>query len=88
VSTADFEFLVENSVTVTGRGVAVFGTWREGQIRSGDRVYLHTDADVVPIDEISIEYARLAGGEEQVVLLLRGLTVDQVPAGAVVRSRR
>jgi translation elongation factor EF-Tu-like GTPase len=86
MTTPDFDFLVEKSVTITGRGVAVFGQWRRGQVRSGDGGYLHTDTEARPIDEISIQYARLAGGEEQVVLLLHGLTIDQVPAGAVVRS--
>ena len=87
VTSPDFEFLIEESFTITGRGVGVFGQWRSGDIRTGHRGYLHPPDLVLLIGRISVEYALLPGGDEQVGLLLHGLTIDQVPAGSIVRSR-
>lgn len=87
VASTDFDFLVEESFTITGHGVGVFGQWRSGSISYGDSGYLHTTAGVVPIHQINVEYARLSAGGERVALLLRGLTIDQVPAGSIVTSR-
>jgi translation elongation factor EF-Tu-like GTPase len=65
VTSPDFEFLVEESFTITDRGVGVFGPWRSGGIRSGDSDYLHTPGLVVPVDRITVEYVRLSGGADE-----------------------
>ena len=82
----DFEFIVEESFQITGRGVGVFGEWRSGQFTSGDSGYVQLDAEVIAaVSRIDIEYARVPGGE-RVALLLHDVTVTHVPAGSVVRS--
>jgi translation elongation factor EF-Tu-like GTPase len=87
MASPDFEFLVEESFTITGRGVGVFGQLRSGILQYSDCGYLHTAAGVIPIGQINVEYARLAAGGERVALLLRGLSIEQVPAGSLVRSQ-
>jgi selenocysteine-specific translation elongation factor len=81
-----FEFIVEESFGITGRGAGVFGEWRSGQFRSGGSGYVELDTGVtVPVTRIDVEYARVHGGE-RVALLLHNLTPAQVPRGSVVRS--
>jgi selenocysteine-specific translation elongation factor len=81
-----FEFIVEESFGITGRGAGVFGEWRSGQFRSGGSGYVELDTGVtVPVTRIDVEYARVRGGE-RVALLLHNLTPAQVPRGSVVRS--
>jgi selenocysteine-specific translation elongation factor len=82
----DFEFIVEESFRMTGRGVGVLGEWRSGQFTSGDSGYVQLGAEVVAtVSRIDIEHARVSGGE-RVALLLHDVTVTQVPPGSVVRS--
>ena len=82
----DFEFIVEESFQITGRGVGVLGEWRSGQFTSGDSEYVQLGAEVIAaVSRIDIEYARVQGGE-RVALLLHDVTVAQVPLGSVVRS--
>jgi translation elongation factor EF-Tu-like GTPase len=82
----DFEFIVEESFRITGRGAGVLGEWRSGQFTSGDSGYVQLGAEVVAVvSRITIEYARTRRGE-RVSLLLHGVTVAQVPPGSVIRS--
>ena len=88
VADEDFEFIVEESFRITGRGAGVFGEWRSGQFTSGGGGYVQLSTGVtVPVRRIDVEYARVHGGE-RVALLLHGLTPAQVPRGSVVRSRK
>jgi translation elongation factor EF-Tu-like GTPase len=88
VASDDFEFAVAHASTVAGRGVAVFGDWRAGQLRAGDSLYLHVGGrEPVAVHGVSVEYARVDGGE-QIALLLRDVIADDVPVGSVLRSRR
>jgi GTPase len=88
VASDDFEFVAEHASTVAGRGVAVFGDWRAGQLRAGDSLYLHLDGRApVAVHGVSVEYARVDGGE-QLALLLHDVIADDVPVGSVLRSRR
>jgi selenocysteine-specific translation elongation factor len=83
----DFEFIIEESFRITGRGVGVLGVWRSGQFTSGDSGYVQLDAEVIAtVSRIDIEYARVPRGE-RVALFLHDVTVSQVPPGSVVRSR-
>jgi hypothetical protein len=88
VADEDFEFIVEESFLITGRGVGVVGEWRSGRFASGSGgcVQLGT-GKAIPVGRITVEYARVDGGE-RVGLLLYGLTPAQVPPGSVVRSRK
>ena len=82
----DFEFIVEESFPITGHGVGVFGEWRSGQFTSGSGGYVQLGTgEAVPVRRITVEYARVNGGE-RVSLLLYGLTPAQVSRGSVVRS--
>ena len=82
----DFEFIVEDSLRITGRAVGVLGEWRSGQFTSGDNGYVQLGAEVIAaVSRIDIEYARVQG-EERVALLLHDVTVAQLPPGSVVRS--
>jgi len=86
VPDAGFEFVVEESFTITGRGVAVVGNLVAGELASGVPGYVRLmgRADVA-VQRIDVEWA-LSQGVERVALLLRDLSIDQVPAGCVVRS--
>jgi hypothetical protein len=87
VASDDFEFMVEESVDVTGRGVAVFGEWRSGQFQSGDAAFLHlSGSKVILVGRVDVEFARVDGGERP-ALLPRGLQAQNAPAGSVVRAR-
>jgi translation elongation factor EF-Tu-like GTPase len=86
VGDEDFEFIVEESFRITGRGAGVFGEWRSGQLASGGSGYVELETGItVPVTRIDVEYARVHGGE-RVALLLHNLTPAQVPRGSVVRS--
>jgi hypothetical protein len=89
MTTPDFEFLIEDACPISGRGVVVFGHWCGSSIRYGRPrlpAHRHTGTEVLPIDQVDLECARVAGGHERPALLLRGLTIGQVSAGSVVRS--
>jgi translation elongation factor EF-Tu-like GTPase len=75
VGDEDFEFIVEESFRITGRGAGVFGEWRSGQLASGGSGYVELETGItVPVTRIDVEYARL--------------TPAQVPRGSVVRSSK
>jgi selenocysteine-specific translation elongation factor len=83
-----FEFVVEQAFAITGRGVGVLGAWRSGSITSGTPgcLFLDTGA-VVRVHRIDVDYARVSGGE-RVALVLHGVTIEQVPAGSILRARQ
>ncbi len=83
---AGFEFIVEESFRITGRGVGVVGNLVAGNLTSGVPGYVQVmgRADVA-VQRIDVEWA-LSQGAERVALLLRDLSIDQVPPGCVVRS--
>ena len=58
----EFEFIVEESFLITGRGVGILGEWKSGQLTSGDSGYVQLGAEVIAaVDRIDIEYARVPG---------------------------
>jgi translation elongation factor EF-Tu-like GTPase len=88
VASDDFEFAVAHASMITGRGVVVFGDWKAGQLRSGDSLYLHIEGrEPAAVDRVSVEYARVEGGEE-IALLLHDMLADDVPVGSILRSHR
>jgi translation elongation factor EF-Tu-like GTPase len=88
VADEDFEFLVEDSFRITGRGAGALGGWRSGQFISGGSGYVDLgNGTTVAVTRIDVEYARVRGGD-RVALLLDGLTPAQVPRGSVIRSTK
>ena len=82
----DFEFIVEDSFRITGRGAGVVGEWRSGRFISGSGGYVQlASGETIAVRRISVEYARMEGGGERVGLLLYDLTPAQVPRGSVIR---
>jgi len=60
----DFEFIVEESFRIAGRGAGVFGEWEFGQLTSDASGYVQLGAEVIAaVDRIDVEYARVPGGE-------------------------
>jgi len=86
---AGFVFLVEQSFKINGRGVAVVGSLVSGNLTPGDAgiVQVADRADVA-VARIEVEWLLQRNTEpvERPALLLRDLTTDQVPRGAVIRS--
>ena len=81
----EWEFTVEESFNITGRGTGVVGELVGMIERSGDPATLHVDGTQTRVDEVFVEVARVAGGE-RLALTLYGLTKEQVPPGAVLRG--
>lgn len=81
-----WSFRVTDSFTITGRGAVADGAL-SGRI-SDDRqpAELHTrEHTAIPVT-VSLEFARVEGGERP-MLLVYGIDKDQLPPGAVLRPR-
>lgn len=78
-----FEITVEAVFVLRGRGVAVAGDHRGGDIRSGDEAELVGEAGVIPIDEVKVEMHKPLG---KLAVVLVGVERDQVHVGQVLRS--
>lgn len=84
--TEGFDFFVEESFTMTGRGVAVVGDVVGGSLASGDPGYVRVQGQGdVAVHRIDVEWV-LQRGTDRVALLLRYLDIEQVPPGSLVRS--
>lgn len=85
---APWSFRVEQAFRVTGQGIAVLGDLSgviPQRVQPGE---LHTDGRVLPVARVAVEFALLRGGAgERIALVLRGVDLDQVPAGATIHPR-
>ncbi|MBB5874174.1 translation elongation factor EF-Tu-like GTPase [Allocatelliglobosispora scoriae] len=77
-------FEVDDSFTITGRGVGIVGRY-EGVMHSGEAAVVDTSTGAVPVRRISVEICTGMDGS-RVALLLVGVQKHQVPPGATVRS--
>jgi translation elongation factor EF-Tu-like GTPase len=78
-----FEITVEAVYLLRGRGVAVAGVHRGGEIRSGDKAELVGEEGTIPIDGVRVELHRPLG---KLAVVLPGIERDQVHVGQVLRS--
>lgn len=83
--TSDFRYIIKELTPITGRGVMVVGDLITGNLMSGDSAVLHSGSSPRHIPKVSVEYMRRDGGEE-VVLVLDGITADQIRVGAELRA--
>ena len=79
-----WEFVVEHAFQVTGRGVGVIGRLYGEIPFSPFSAVLTTPTETVSIAKVSIEFARIDGGEK-LALVLWDEFKDRVPAGSVLR---
>jgi translation elongation factor EF-Tu-like GTPase len=80
-----FEITVEAVFVLRGRGVAVAGAHKGGEIRTGDKAELVGDEGTIPIDEVRVEVHRPLG---KLAVVLVGIDRDQVHVGQVLRKPR
>lgn len=80
-----FEITVEAVFVLRGRGVAIAGAHKGGEIRTGDRAELVDDQGTIPIDEVRVEVHRPLG---KLAVVLVGVDRDQVHVGQVLRKPR
>jgi translation elongation factor EF-Tu-like GTPase len=80
-----FEVTVEAVYVLQGRGVAIAGEHRGGEIRNGVAAELVDDAGTVPVPEVKVEVHRPLG---KLALVLVGVDRDQVHVGQVLRPPR
>ena len=78
-----WEFTVEESFNITGRGTGVVGELRGTIETSGEPAMLRVDSTETRVDKVFVEVTRVAGGE-RLALLLYGVTKDEVPHGALL----
>jgi GTPase len=78
-----FEITVEAVYLLRGRGVAVAGDHRGGEIRTGDRAELVGEAATIAVDEVRVELHKPLG---KLAVVLVGVERDQVRVGQVLRS--
>jgi elongation factor Tu len=87
---APFLLLVENVLTITGRGTVVTGAVERGTVRTGDRVsVLGPDQDIETVVtglETFGKPMESAEAGDNVALLLRGVERDRVRRGHVVAA--
>lgn len=82
--TPDFRFEVQEAFTVTGRGTGLVGRLVTGSTNSGEPLCLRSaDGSALWVDDVTIELLYRAGSD-QVALMLRGVTKEQVPPGSVL----
>ena len=80
-----FEITVEAVYVLRGRGVAVAGAHRGGEIRTGDAAELVGETGTIPIDEVRVELHKPLG---KLAVVLVGVERDQVHVGHVLRTPR
>ena len=84
VARDEWQFVADESFGLTGRGTAVFGCV-SGDLQGGAGASLHHGDNVTRVEKVSVEWARVEGGE-RLALVLYGIERDQVPVGAVLRG--
>jgi translation elongation factor EF-Tu-like GTPase len=77
-----FEITVEAVYVLRGRGVAIAGTHRGGEIRTGDKAELVGETGTIPIDEVRVEMHKPLG---KFAVVLVGVDREQVHVGQVLR---
>lgn len=80
-----FEITVEAVYVLRGRGVAVAGAHKGGEIRTGDKAELVGETGTIPIDEVRVEMHKPLG---KLAVVLVGVERDQVHVGQVLRKPR
>jgi len=80
-----FEITVEAVYVLRGRGVAVAGAHRGGEIRTGDKAELVGETGTIPIDEVRVEMHKPLG---KLAVVLVGVDREQVHVGQVLRTPR
>jgi hypothetical protein len=85
VASAQWEFQVEDSFTITGRGTGVVGTLVGVFEQSGEAAEVDVGGVIKRIDRVFLEFARYPDGERQ-ALMLYGVAREEVPPGAVIRG--
>jgi hypothetical protein len=85
VQQGEWEFVVEQSVRLVGRGTAVFGSASSDIDGGGAGATLHHGDCITRVETVSLEWVRVEGGERR-ALVLYGMEPDEVPVGAVVRG--
>ena len=80
-----FEITVEAVYVLRGRGVAVAGAHKGGEIRTGDKAELVGETGTIPIDEVRVEMHKPLG---KLAVVLVGVDRDQVHVGQVLRKPR
>ena len=78
-----FEITVEAVYVLRGRGVAIAGAHKGGEIRTGDRAELVGETGTIPIDEVRVELHKPLG---KLAVVLVGIDREQVHVGQVLRS--
>lgn len=71
----EWEFTVEESFNITGRGTGVVGVLRGVIRRSGEAAMLHVGTTVTRVEKVDVEFL-LAQRQERLALLLSGLNKD------------
>jgi hypothetical protein len=80
------DFLVEQSFTITGRGLAVVGmSWPAIWLLVSPATHESQGQGDVAVHRIDVEWV-LRHGTERVAPLLSDLDIEQVPPGCLVRS--
>jgi translation elongation factor EF-Tu-like GTPase len=80
-----FEITVEAVYVLRGRGVAIAGVHRGGEIRSGDQAELVGETGTIPVDEVRVELHKPLG---KFAVVLVGVDREQVHVGQVLRTPR
>ena len=88
---ASFRLVVEDALSITGRGTLVIGTVESGSVQTGDRIRIlvpgeeHVKHETVVVGvEHDRSVVREANAGERVGLLLRGIALADVEAGGDV----
>ncbi len=92
VSSADFRMTVQDVFSITGRGTVATGQIEQGQVRVGDALdVVAADGTVTPTTCTGVEMFRkqlkTATAGDNVGLLLKDLSRDQIASGAVLQAR-
>ena len=81
--------VIDDVFMIKGRGVVVTGRVERGTVQKGDRVVIEGDDISITTEVMGIEAFRkanfVAQAGDNVGLLLRDVTKDQIKAGMVVR---
>ena len=80
-----WEWTVEEAFEVQGRYIIVTGV-RAGAVQTGDAAIVRVGADEHAVEVVGIEHMHRLDGGNPWGLCLRGITLDQLPVGAVVRG--
>ena len=82
-----WEFVVEDSCPISGRGLALFGVLSGFPSTWSFPAVMESADQLVELEEVHLEFVLRKGGDEQPALLIVGTEDRQVPVGSEIRPQ-